>query len=43
MCIGLKGMDWMEIDPEICSSTDSELEELLEIDSFVVFAVSCKL
>jgi hypothetical protein len=39
VCIGLRGLGWIEIGPEICSSTDSELEDLLEIDSFVVFAV----
>jgi hypothetical protein len=36
-------MGWIEIGPEICSSTDSELEDILELDSFVVFAVECKL
>lgn len=32
-------MGWIEIGPEICSSTDSELRDMMEMDSSVVFAI----
>lgn len=39
MCIGLRGRVGLRTNPEMCSSTDSELGLLLEMGSFIVFAI----